>query len=166
MRKQLRRVCCGILVLVLVVVTVSCSSIFGGSKPPEEPGKKPPETQPKTQPETQPKTQPKKPTVEAIIQQGITYREAGNLKKAISSFNQALEIEPKNAKADQYLQETQQELNALVEEHLKQGIKYFTQDALQEAMDEWNTVLELDPSNQKALDYKERTQRKLDALNP
>jgi tetratricopeptide (TPR) repeat protein len=136
---------------------VSCSSLLdriGGS---DKPKTQPKKTQPK-------KTQPKKSDVQSLIKQGIAYREAGELRKAITSFQKALEIEPKNAKAKQYLKETQQERDALVEKHLNQGIEHFTNEDLQDAMKEWDKVLELDPSNKKALEYKEKTQNRLDAL--
>ena len=157
MRKYIRGVCCTILVVILAMSAVSCSSFLdriGGS---DKPKTQPKKTQPK-------KTQPKKSDVQGLIKQGIAYREAGELRKAITSFKKALEVEPKNAKAKQYLKETQQERDALVEKHLNQGIEHFTNEDLQDAMKEWNKVLELDPSNKKALEYKEKTQNRLDAL--
>ena len=152
MRTYIRGVCCTILVIILAISAVSCSSLLdriGGSDKPTTPPKK---------------TQPKKSDVQSLIQQGIAHREAGELREAITSFKKALEIEPKNAKAKQYLKETQQERDALVEKHLNQGIEHFTNEDLQDAMKEWNKVLELDPSNKKALEYKEKTQNRLDAL--
>ncbi len=158
MKKQVQRMAYIVFIGIVTMSVMSCGGVLdrvkglGKSEQPE-----PKKTEPK-------KTEPKKPDVQNIIKQGIAHREAGNLKKAMASFEQALGTDPKNAEAAQYLQETQNELDALIESYLKQGIKYFTDDALQEAMAEWNKVLELDPSNAKALDYKERTQNKLDAL--
>ncbi len=157
MRKHIRSVCCIILILVLVVVSVNCSILKRFEPPDKSKTEKPPT-------ETPVKTPTPKPNVQAIIQEGIAYRKAGKLKKAIAAFRQALKLEPKNTEAANQLQETQNELNALIDLHLKQGIKYFTQENLQDAISEWNIVLELDPSNKEAADYKERAQRKLDAL--
>lgn len=157
MRKQLRRMCCGILVVILAMSAVSCSSFLDRIGVSDKPKTEPAKTEPA-------KTEPKKSDVQSLIQQGIAHREAGELREAITSFKKALEIEPKNAKATQYLKETQQERDALVEKHLNQGIEHFTNEDLQDAMKEWNKVLELDPSNKKALEYKEKTQNRLDAL--
>jgi tetratricopeptide (TPR) repeat protein len=115
-------------------------------------------------PTPKPLPTPKAPDVQSIIQEGIAYRETGKLNKAIASFKEALKYEPNNAEAALYLQETQDELDVLITDHLNKGIKYFNEDALEDAIREWNKVLELDPSHQEAAEYKEKAQKRLDAL--
>jgi Tfp pilus assembly protein PilF len=161
MRKQLQYFGGSILIAILVLAIGGCSTIT------EKLGKKNPSTKPKPreQVETKPeKTSPPKPDVQNIIQEGTAYRAQGDFKKAIASFEQALKLEPKNTFASTQLQETKDEMGSAIDTHIKQGIKYFTQENLQAAMREWNWVLNVDPANKDALDYKARTQKQLDAL--
>jgi len=167
MRKNFQGIYRTVLVVILAMSVVSCSSVIDRVKNLGKPKTEPKKTEPKkTEPKkTEPKkTEPEKPDVQSTIKQGIAHRKAGKFKKAIASFEQALEIEPENAEAAQYLQETQNELDELVMSHLNKGIKYFEQDALEDAIREWDKVLELDPSNEKAAEYKKRAQKRLDAL--
>jgi len=157
MRKNFRGICRTVLVVILAMSVVSCSSVIDRVKGLGKPKTESKKTEPK-------KTEPKKLDVQSTIKQGIAHRKAGKFKKAIASFKQALEIEPKNAEAAQYLQETQNELDELVMSYLNKGIKFFEQEALEDAIREWDKVLELDPSNQKAAEYKKRAQKRLDAL--
>lgn len=90
--------------------------------------------------------------------------EAGQVNKAIASFEKAKKQDPNNAQAEQYLQQARAKRQELIQKHLNQGIEYFRKEQLQEAMREWNAVLELDPNNAEALANKERTQKMLDAL--
>jgi tetratricopeptide (TPR) repeat protein len=194
MRKKNRRMYRIVIILILVMFVGSCSNVLdrvkSGGKPKKEkssgaklvkpaplPTPLPPLT-PKAKSTPIPKSTSKPvltpipeltPTPEpapsqSIIQQGIAYREAGDIKKAITSFEQALKIEPGNAEAAKYLEEARNELDELITSHLNNGIKYFNQDALEDAIREWDKVLELDPSHQEALKYKKEAQRRLDAL--
>jgi hypothetical protein len=129
--------------------------------PAPKPAAKP---EPTPEPEPTPTPEPAKPNVQTIIQNGIAYHEAGDIKKAIATFERALELDPGNAKATQYLQEARTELQALITMHLNKGLAYFNQEALEDAIQEWDKVLALDPSNQKAAEYKQRAQKQLDAI--
>jgi tetratricopeptide (TPR) repeat protein len=123
------------------------------------------EPKPTAKPEPTPLPEPTKaPNVQAIIQNGIAYHEAGDIKKAIATFERALEFDPGNAEATQYLEEARTELQALITMHLNKGLAYFNQEALEDAIQEWDKVLALDPSNQKAAEYKQRAQKQLDAI--
>jgi tetratricopeptide (TPR) repeat protein len=164
MRKLFLRSLCIVCVIILTLSTVGCSGVLDRMK---NIGKSTPEKQPaKTEPtKTEPtKTEPKISDVQSLIQKGKDQRKAGKLNEAIATFKQALEVDPGNAEAKTLLAETQREREELIERHLKQGIEFFTNDSLQEAMEEWNAVLGLDPNNKEAIDYKERTQKQLDAL--
>jgi len=164
MRKRFQRIGYVVFVVIVVMSFMGCS-LINPSKPIEKPKpeksveKKPEKARPKPE-----KPEPKKSDVQSIIQEGKAYHEKGELKKAIASFEQALKLEPGNTDAATQLQATQDELKASVDSHLKQGIKYFNQENLEDAMTEWKKVLELDPTNKDALDYKEKTQKRLDAL--
>ena len=108
---------------------------------------------------------PQQSEVQALIQTGISYREAGDLKKAIATFEQASQVDPNDSEVITYLDETRDDLKKLITAHLNEGIKHFNQDALEEAIAEWNKVLELDPANRQAADYKERAATMLKTLS-
>ncbi len=102
--------------------------------------------------------------VQILIQNGLSYREIGDLKKAITIFEQAYQLDPTNPKVAEYLQETRDDLKKVITAHLNEGIKLFNQDSLEGAILEWNKVLKLDPSNRQAAEYKERAETMLDTL--
>jgi tetratricopeptide (TPR) repeat protein len=146
--------CAGLIVLLVA----GCSSFSFGpfGKPKPEPT---PEPTPKPQ-VSQPETQ----DVQSIIDNGKSQRKAGDYNKAIATFEEALKSDPENTEAATLLAETQQERATLVEEHMKKGLQYFSDENLQAAMEEWDAVLSLDPDHAKALEYKDRTQKQLDAF--
>ena len=101
-----------------------------------------------------------------LIQTGISYRDAGEVKKAIAAFEQAYQLVPEDPQTVKYLEETQDALKKLITAHLNEGIKLFNQDSLENAIIEWDKVLELDPSNRQAAEYKRRAQTMLNTLAP
>jgi Flp pilus assembly protein TadD len=141
-----------VIMLMILVLTESCSLIR-----PEEP-------KPKPKPSSQQSTKPKPPDVSKTISQGVSQLEAGQVNKAIATFEKAQKQDPKNAEAAQYLDQARAKRQDLIHHHLNQGIEYFRKEQLQEALREWNAVLELDPKHSEALDYKARTQKMLEAL--
>ena len=143
------------ILLIVLALAVSCSL--------NKPEKSKPKPQPKPTSSQQP-TKPKPPDVSKIISQGRKELEAGQVKKAIATFEKAKKTDPKSAEAAQYLKEAIARREELIEQHLKQGTEYFRKEQLQEAMREWNAILALDPNHQEALHYKQRTQKYLDAL--
>ncbi|MBD3324094.1 tetratricopeptide repeat protein, partial [candidate division KSB3 bacterium] len=102
--------------------------------------------------------------VQTLIETGNAQREAGELNEAITTFELALQLEPANPDIMQMLQETRQDLQEAITTHLNQGIKYFNQEALEDAILEWDKVLELDPSHQQAQEYRQRARKMLEAL--
>lgn len=101
---------------------------------------------------------------DVLFQTAMTYREAGNLKKAIETFEQAYQLAPENSSVVENLEATRDELKKLITAYLNEGIKYFNQDALEAAILEWDKVLELDPSNRQAAEYKKRAETMLNTL--
>jgi tetratricopeptide (TPR) repeat protein len=151
MKKQVGRLFYVGLVFMLIVFATNC----GVGKTSEKPEPKPPK-------ETE--QLPKPPDVDKIIQTGIAQLDAGAINKAISSFENALALEPDNSQAPQYLEQALAIREQLIEEHLRQGIEYFTNEQLENAMIEWEKILALDPSHEEALKYKELTKKMLDIL--
>lgn len=144
-----------ILILIMLVLAVSCSL----NKPEK------PKSKPKPKPTSSQQTaKPKPPDVSKTISQGVKELEAGQVNKAIASFEKAKKKDPKNAEAAAYLKKAIARREELIQQHLNQGTEYFRKEQLQEAMREWNAILALDPNHPQALNYKQRTQKMLDAL--
>ena len=144
----------------LISIVVGCSSLpfnIGGQSNPA------PKPTPKPTPKPQ-TSQPKPPDVKSIIDAGKSERKAGKYNQAIASFKKALAAEPGNKEATTLLAETKKERQDLIDIHMKQGLQHNNEENLQAALKEWEAVLALDPTNTKALEYKQRTQKKLDAL--
>ena len=102
--------------------------------------------------------------IDVLLITANSHREMGDLKKAISIYEQALQLDPGNPEITKDLSDTQEELKKLITTHLNEGIKLFNQEAINEAIVEWDAALALDPQNQQALDYKKRAQNMLKAL--
>jgi tetratricopeptide (TPR) repeat protein len=159
--------------LLLTALTVSCANItdiFKRDTPKPKPTPKPtvekiPTPKPTPKPTAKPTVAPpEKPKVDDIIAKGKTQRKAGNYAAALAAFTEALEADPQNIEAATLLKATKQERDELIDLHMKKGLDFFSQENFQDAMKEWNAVLDLEPGNAKALDYKDRTQKRLDAL--
>ncbi len=104
--------------------------------------------------------------IEALIQAGIALRNVGKLKDAVTTFEKASQLDPENNEIDEYLEETRDEFQKLMTSHLNEGIKLFNQANLEGAIKEWEKVLDLDPSNPQATEYKKRAESMLQALEP
>lgn len=145
-------------VSLIVLLIAGCSSFsFGPFGTPK------PEPTPRPTPKPQ-VSQPETPDVQSIIDKGKSQRKAGDYNDAIASFEEALKVDSKNKEAATLLAKTKQERDELIDEHMKKGLQYTSEENLQAALEEWEYVLQLDPTNAKALEYKERTQKQLDAL--
>lgn len=145
----------GILIGILLLALTGCAT---GTTPKPQPT-------PKPKPQTTPKPAVSNAAeAEKLVDIGVARLEAGDVNKAIFSFQKAMKVDPKNTEAAQYLKQAEQKKAEMIDTHLKQGIKYFNSEQLEQAMAEWNKVLTLDPKHAKALDYKQRTQAQLDAL--
>jgi tetratricopeptide (TPR) repeat protein len=105
------------------------------------------------------------------------YRKDGNPAKALDELKIALEYDPTNdAVADtlavvqgSILREEENRIRslenaALINQHFKLGLDYYSKDDYVLARAEWNNVLELDPANEKAREYRSKTEEKLKGL--
>jgi tetratricopeptide (TPR) repeat protein len=115
-------------------------------------------------PEDSEQFDPEQSEVQILIQTGLSHREAGDLKRAIATFEQAYQLAPENPQIVEYLEVTRDDLKKLITAHLNEGIKHFNQDSLEDAILEWDKVLELDPSHRQAAEYKERAETMLNTL--
>ena len=109
-------------------------------------------------------TDPGPSEVENLVMSAAVQRESGNIKEAIRLLEEAGELEPNNRDIARELEAARDEIKKLITSHLNEGIKLFNQEALEEAIEEWKKVLELDPSNKQAANYREQAEKRLNAL--
>ncbi len=102
--------------------------------------------------------------VENLLASAAAQRESGNIKEAIRLLEEAGELEPNNVEIARELETAQDDMKKLITSHLNEGIKLFNQEALEEAIQEWDKVLELDPANKQATNYREQAEKRLNAL--
>ena len=152
-RMQWRRIVIGMLLIILT----GCAA---------ETTQKPQTTQKKPKPQTTTTKPAASTATEAakLVDSGVARLDAGEVNKAITSFQKALKVDPKNAEAAKYLKQAEQKKTEMINQHIKLGIKYFNNEQLELAMKEWDKALALDPKHAKALEYKQRTQAQIDAL--
>jgi tetratricopeptide (TPR) repeat protein len=87
---------------------------------------------------------------------GKVYLESRAFGKAIEEFTSVLDILPAFMDTKELLEKARSERDDSVDFHFKRGINYFQNEEIALAIREWNIVLELDPENKEAEDYKER----------
>ena len=121
-------------------------------------------------PETESRGIPEEPEdiapseAENLVASAEVQRESGNIKEAIRLLEEAEELEPNNHYIGRELESARDEMKKLITSHLNEGIKLFNQEALEEAIQEWDKVLELDPANKQAANYREQAEKRLNAL--
>ncbi|MDD3642228.1 MAG: PorV/PorQ family protein [Candidatus Krumholzibacteria bacterium] len=102
------------------------------------------------------------------------YRDEGELESAIDEVKIALEYEPGSERAralkdeigtailaEQQERTRDAERNLLISQHFGLGLEYYNNNEFILARAEWRNVLELDPRNEQASDYLERTESRL-----
>lgn len=89
---------------------------------------------------------------------GKIYLDSRAYAKAIEEFTAALKILPAYMNTEELLARAKKERDKAVDAHLRKGIAYFQSEEMEMAIKEWEAVLELDPSNKVAADYKDRAE--------
>lgn len=89
---------------------------------------------------------------------GVILLNSKQFAKAIDEFNVVIKLVPSYQDTDKLLDAAKKERDELVNLHLKKGIDYFQKEELESAIKEWELVLEVDPFNKTALDYKARAE--------
>ena len=87
---------------------------------------------------------------------GRLYLESGSFNKAIEEFTAVLKAVPGYKDTEVLLERARGERKTAIDYHFKKGIDYFQKENLELAIDEWDVVLDLDPGNAEAADYKKR----------
>lgn len=89
---------------------------------------------------------------------GKIYLESKAYARAIEEFTTVLKFVPAYMNVKDLLALAKKERDKAVDTHLKRGIAHFQTEEMELAIKEWDTVLELDPSNRVAADYKYRAE--------
>ncbi|MBI5969869.1 MAG: hypothetical protein HY884_01790 [Deltaproteobacteria bacterium] len=97
-------------------------------------------------------------------QSGRVYLDAEDWPNAIVEFSSALKSVPNYMDAKELLSTALEYKASAIDSHLKQGMDYFQTEDMDLAIEEWDAVLELDPKNKTAGDYRARAMTILDRL--
>jgi tetratricopeptide (TPR) repeat protein len=89
---------------------------------------------------------------------GVALLEAKKYNMAIDEFNTALKLVPSYTNAGKLIATAKKERDNAIETYLKKGIDYFQKEELELAIKEWDAVLDIDPFDKTALDYKARAE--------
>lgn len=95
---------------------------------------------------------------------GKAHLENEDYPKAIEELTAVLIKSPSHKDARKLLDQARAELKAAVSEHLKMGSAYFQNEQMELALEEWEAVLELDPENKTARDYRARAKTIIERL--
>lgn len=100
---------------------------------------------------------------------------ASELEEAYDKLKLVLEYDPSNQKASEKMSDLEErilqnqqsrlrsaEKQALLDYHLKAGLRFYRNNEYVQSRDEWEALLELDPGNRQALGYLERIGEKLE----
>lgn len=97
-------------------------------------------------------------------QKGKGFFDAKSYGKAIIELTLALKYVPAYTEARDLLLKSKIESDKSIDLHMKAGIRYFQSEEMELAIREWNIVLDLDPNNKPATDYKYRAEVILERL--
>ena len=100
---------------------------------------------------------------EKLHQADARFRD-GQYLAALSLYNQLMERDSSNVHVRQRLEACQQQLNALVEKYVNQGISYYAEEKYTDAIREWDQALAINPNHTQALNYRKKAQDRLNAL--
>lgn len=116
-------------------------------------------------PDSEEPSTPELPESQRLTNEALALRESGNFTQAIALLEQAYQLDPTTPRLLEQLEESRDALKRQITAYLNEGIKYFNQDSLEEAILAWDKVLELDPENRQATEYKERAETLLKTLS-
>lgn len=95
---------------------------------------------------------------------GKLYMDSKAYGKAIEEFKAVFKRVPTYMDTKELLAKAKKERDRAVDFHLKKGIGFFQEEEMEKAIKEWEAVLELDPANKTAADYKDRAEVILERL--
>jgi len=99
-----------------------------------------------------------------LFAQGERYYNDGQYYKAMEVFDYVLAQDPNNEQARKYLDSSQRQLNLKVEQHFNRGLNYYANEDYDNAIQEWESALALNPDHAQSLEYLEQARLRLKAL--
>ncbi len=100
----------------------------------------------------------------AYYGRGLLHLESKEYIKSIDDFTALLELRSPFRDTQKLLSRAKKERDLIIDFHLKKGIEHFQKEEMEDAIKEWDKVLELSPGNKAALDYKYRAMTILERL--
>lgn len=85
-------------------------------------------------------------------------------KDYVNALHMFTKIKGGSGNADPYVTKARAMLRGLVDKLYKEGLQFYRQQRLQEAIAKWNTVLEIDPQHRKAQEYIQKSKKLLEAI--
>jgi tetratricopeptide (TPR) repeat protein len=97
----------------------------------------------------------------AYYNQGVAYVGKGNYAEALKMFERLRRIQPDFKRLAHYMQTTREKLG---DQHYLAGIRLYKEQKLQEAIEEWNQALALNPKLESAKRHQEQARKLLKRL--
>jgi len=101
---------------------------------------------------------------DSLTQMGNRYFSQGNFLEAMNCFQKVIETRPEDVNALRKIEECQARLNQIVEEYFNLGMSYYAEENYQEAIRQWQRVLQYNRKHQDAQEYIKRAQERIEAL--
>lgn len=102
---------------------------------------------------------------DSLRQNGRRHFEQGDYLEALDSFNGVLEVRPNDSQVAELREQCRIQLNEMAEKSFNQGLSYYVEEKYEQAIEMWEETILFNPDHQDAKDYKERAQKRIDALN-
>jgi len=103
--------------------------------------------------------------VQKVVERGKSEFFSGHYLKAMEIFSEALDLDPNNKEAIELREKCQQRLNEEVEDYYNRGIRFYTAEDYRAAIAEWDKALKINPQHKGSLEYKQKAEQRLKALN-
>jgi tetratricopeptide (TPR) repeat protein len=85
-------------------------------------------------------------------------------KDDMNALHMLTKVKKGSESAEPYLTRAKVMVKALMDKFYKEGLQFYRQQKLQEAIEKWSAVLEIDPHHRKAQEYIQKSKKLLEAL--
>lgn len=102
--------------------------------------------------------------VEAYYRQGIDFFQNNLYERSLDFFNRVKRMVPNYKDIEELIITVTKALDEYIDNLYKQGITFYRKQMLENAIDKWNKVLELNPGHEGALKYSEKAHQLLKKL--